>query len=70
MLCGDTSLLPMLETRKAAAIGIGTAIGVAAIAGIVSRYWSKEDENESEDKDEENVSTEDMPLAQITEVAG
>ena len=55
MLCGDTSLLPMLETRKAAAIGIGTAIGVAALAGIVSWFSSKEDENESEDKEKKKL---------------
>ena len=55
MLCGDTNLLPMLETRKAAAIGIGTAIGVAAVAGIVSWFSSKEEENESKDKEKKKL---------------
>jgi len=56
MLCGDTSLLPMLETRKAAA-GIGAAIGVAALAGagLYSWFSSKEDENESKDKEKKKL---------------
>ena len=45
----------MLETRKAAAIGIGTAIGVAALAGIVSGFSSKEDENESKDNEKKKL---------------
>jgi len=55
MLCGDTNLLPMLETRKAAAIGVGTAIGFAALAGIVSWFSSKEEENESKDKEKKKL---------------
>ena len=45
----------MLETRKAAAIGIGTAIGVAAVAGIVSWFSSKEEENECKDKEKKKL---------------
>ena len=52
MLCGDTSLLPMLETRKAG-IAVGTAIGVAALAGIYSWFSSKDDDKKDEDKKEQ-----------------
>lgn len=55
MLCGDTSLLPMLETRKYAVIGVGTAVGVAALAGIVRWFSSTEDEKLSEDKDKKKI---------------
>ena len=56
MLCGDTSLLPMLETRKNAARAVGI-IGVAALAGagLYSWFSSKEDENESKDKEKKKL---------------
>ena len=52
MLCGDTSLLPMLETRKAGAIAVVTAFGVAALAGVYSWFSSKDNDNKHEDKKE------------------
>ena len=45
----------MLETRKAALIGIGTAVGVATCAGLYSLFKSKEDENESKDKEKKKL---------------
>ena len=53
MLCGDTSLLPMLETRKAGAVAVGTALGVAALAGIYSWFSSKDDDKKHEDEKEQ-----------------
>ena len=58
MLCGDTSLLPMLETRKAAVgvgIGVGTAIGVAAFAGLYSWFSSKDNEDDEKEKEKKKI---------------
>ena len=42
-----------LETRKAGAIAVGTAVGVAAFAGIYSWFSSKDDDKKHEDKKEQ-----------------
>ena len=43
----------MLETRKAGAIAVGTAVGVAALAGIYCWFSSKDDDKKHEDKTEQ-----------------
>ena len=55
MLIGDTNMLPMLETRKYAAIGVGTVLGVAAFAGIAHWLSSSGEDKETEEKEKRKL---------------
>ena len=55
MLVGDTMLLPMLETRKAAiGVGIGTVVGVAAFAAVI-RWFSPSEKSKEADAKEKRM---------------
>lgn len=60
MLVGDTDMLPMLETRKYAAIGFGAVVGAAAFAGIAHWLSSSGEEKETEEKETEEKQTENI----------
>ena len=55
MLVGDTSKLPMLETRKTAMMAGAAVVGVAALAGFLNWLYPPEEEKEEEEKDKQII---------------
>ena len=55
MLVGDTSKLPMLETRKTAMMAGAAFVGVAALAGFLNWMYPPEEEKEEEEKDKQII---------------